>query len=339
MFDQLTPAQASAVLGAMSTVVDHRAAIRGGLPSLGQQLMQAAATLVFPTPPDGDVLGARPAAPDQLAVALAGDPELGRDAAELIAVAALTDGRLVTDRLHAALDYASALGVEEAWPTQLVEVASGNLERAMHDMVLRNAATFPGLALAGHVPDLLPYDGQRAADQRLYAKFEELEGYPKQTYGHAFWVHFRRHGFRFPGQVGAYAAAFSVPHDGLHVLSGYDTSIQGELLVSTFTGAMHRVDPLATHLLPVIFEWHLSQEVNGIGAQHGALDPWKFLKAWKRGDASGTDVLAQDWRFFDVADVPLSQLRELYGIEDLPDDFAASGPEVNVTSEADPDAS
>ena len=162
------------------------------------------------------------------------------------------------------------------------------------------------------------------------------EGYPTDTFGHAFWVHFRRHGFRFPGQDGAYNAAFAVPHDGLHVLSGYSTSIQGELLVSTFTGAMHRVDPLASHLLPVIFEWHVGKEVKGIGAQHGALDPWKFVLAWKRGDTSRADVLTQGWSFFDVASVPLSELRARYGIAVLPDEYAATGPEINVTAEADP---
>jgi len=33
------------VLGAMSTVVDHRAVLRGGLPGLGQQLMQASSDI------------------------------------------------------------------------------------------------------------------------------------------------------------------------------------------------------------------------------------------------------------------------------------------------------
>lgn len=338
MFEAVTTAQAEAVLGAMASVVDHRAVLRGGLPGLGQQLMQASAALLFTSGPVDDVLGVAPRAPDQLAVALAGNPRLGREAAELVAVAALTDGRLETDRLRAALDYASALGVEEAWPTQVAEIVGGDLDRAMHDMVLRNAATFPDLALAGHVPDLMPYTGRSDADKRLHARFEDLEGYRQGSYGHAFWVHFRRHGFRFPGQQGAYNAAFAVPHDGLHVLSGYDTSIQGELMVSTFTGAMHGVDPLATHLLPVILEWHVGREVNGIGAQHGGLDPWKFVMAWKRGSESTVDVLGTSWSFFDVAELELDEARRRHGISELPAAYAASGPEVNRTDEADPDA-
>jgi hypothetical protein len=149
-------------------------------------------------------------------------------------------------------------------------------------------------------------------------------------------VHFRRHGFRFPGQEGAFNGAFAVPHDGLHVLTGYDTSMQGELLVSTFTGEMHRVDALGAHLLPVIFEWHVGLEVNGIGARHGALDPWKFLVAWRRGRAATVDVLDADWRFFEAAGRPLEKVRHHYGIPELTERFRAAGPEVNLTDEADP---
>jgi hypothetical protein len=99
---------------------------------------------------------------------------------------------------------------------------------------------------------------------------------------------------------------------------------------------MHRTDALAAHLLPVIFQWHIGQEVNGIGAQHGALDPWKFLIAWQRGAQTTTDVLGAGWVFFDAAERPLSELRQDYGIPQLPEQFRPVGPEVNVTSEADP---
>jgi hypothetical protein len=94
----------------------------------------------------------------------------------------------------------------------------------------------------------------------------------------------RRNAMTFPGlgQEQAFDGQFAVPHDGLHVLSGYSTSIQGELLVSTFTGAMHRRDALRAHILPVIFEWHVGHEVNGIGAQTGALDPATFLTSRRR---------------------------------------------------------
>lgn len=331
MFENITPAQAEAVLGAMSTVVD-RDSVAGG----GRQMVEAAAAIMFDAPRDPEEGPVDPVPPDRLHKALGNRPDLAAHAVELVAVAALADGRVEADRLRWVLGYADVLGVREAWTGVLADVAEGRTEKAMTSMVRSNAATFPGLAGTDGMPEMLCYTGRSDADKRLLERFEGLEGYTRGTFGHAFWVHFRRHGFRFPGQEGAFNGAFAVPHDGLHVLTGYDTSMQGELLVSTFTGEMHGVEALSAHLLPVIFEWHIGVEVNGIGAQQGALDPWKFLFAWRRGNATAVDVLDAGWSFFDVADRPLEQVRGRYGIPELPDRFRASGPEVNFTDEADP---
>lgn len=331
MFENVTPAQAEAVLGAMSTVVDH-----DGAAGVGQHMVEATAAIMFDAPRDPEKGPVDPVSPDRLHKALGNHADLAAHAVELVAVAALADGRVETDRLRWVLGYADVLGVREAWTGVLADVAEGRTEKAMASMVRSNAATFPGLAGTDGMPEMLCYTGRTDADKRLQERFEGLEGYARGTFGHAFWVHFRRHGFRFPGQEGAFNSAFAVPHDGLHVLTGYDTSMQGELLVSTFTGEMHRVEALSAHLLPVIFEWHIGLEVNGIGAQHGALDPWKFLFAWRRGNATAVDVLDAGWGFFDVADRPLEEVRGHYGLPELPDRFRASGPEVNFTDEADP---
>ncbi|WP_182348054.1 hypothetical protein [Tomitella gaofuii] len=328
-----TDGQIRAALGAMSAVVAPDAAP----PRRGAQLIAATPQGVF-----GRTLrldGPVPVVPpDLLPRALGADPALRARAGELVAIAALADAVIEPDRLDLVLDYAAALGIEAAWVGQVADLAAGRYDRALADMVRRNTATFPGLGDPHGDPDLFPYTGRTDADKRVAAAFAGLEAYPHGSFGHAFWVHFRRHGFRFPGQEGAFRDAFAVPHDGLHVLSGYDTSMQGELLVSTFTGGMHGRDALAAHLLPVILQWHVGVEVNGIGAQHGALDPRKFLVAWQRGRTQSVDVLDPRWRFFTVAPRPLEELREAYEIPALADADRASGPEVNVTAEADPAA-
>lgn len=119
------------------------------------------------------------------------------------------------------------------------------------------------------------------------------------------------------------------------MLSGYSTSIQGELLVSTFTGAMHRTDALRAHILPVIFEWHVGHEVTGIGARQGALEPAKFLTSWQRGLATTTDVLSPDWDFWAIVDRDLDEVRDSYNIPPLTPADAAVGDEVVVADNAD----
>jgi hypothetical protein len=335
----------------MTAVLDERtqAAVLGGMKSvvaepnsdasLGGQLIDATATLFFDNPIGDEAADVAPVTPDALARAVGGRSEVADVAAELVALAAVVDGALDPARLEVALEYAEYLGVKTPWMSELASIAAGRMDEAMALMVVTNAATFPGLAEPGGAPNLQPYDGKSEADKQLHARYEALEGYPDESLGRRLWVHFRRHGFRWPGQEGAFAEAFSIRHDSIHVLSDYDTSIQGELLVSTYTGRMHRTDALAAHLLPVIVQWHVGQEVNGIGAQHGALDPSKFIVAWKRGAETQVDVLSADWHFFEAAEKPLLELRSAYGIPELTEQFRAAGPEVNVTSEADPNVS
>ena len=278
-----------------------------------------------------------PIEPQDLAKAVGGNRELAEHGAALIACASLADGQIDPQRLRRVVEYAHAMHVREGWVREILEVARGHLAWAMADMVRRNTSNFPGWANPDDtLPPMMPYEAQTDDDKRLAERFVALEGLAKNTYGHQFWAHFRKHGFDFPGQPNAFTGVWAVPHDGLHVLSGYGTSIQGELLVSAFTGGMHRRDALRAQILPTIFEWHVGQEVSGIGKQQGALDPVRFLISWQRGDACTSDVLSPDWDFFSVADRDLEELRWAYGITPLLPADAALGEEISVAGSADP---
>jgi hypothetical protein len=297
----------------------------------------AAGRLLFTPAVDVDPKTLGRIEPQDLARAVGPHRDLAEHAAALIACASLADGRIDPERLRHVVEYAHAMGVSDGWVRDLLQVARGHLAWAMADMVRRNVASFPGWANPDDtLPAMMPYAAQTDDDKRLAERFLVLEGLPKNTYGHQFWAHFRKHGFAFPGEKDAFTSLFAVPHDGLHVLSGYSTSIQGELLISTFTGGMHRRDALRAQILPVIFEWHVGHEVNGIGKQQGALDPVKFLISWQRGESTTTDVLSPDWDFFDVAERDLEELRWSYGIPPLMPAHAATGTEIIVDAAADP---
>jgi hypothetical protein len=106
-----------------------------------------------------------------------------------------------------------------------------------------------------------------------------------------------------------------VPHDSVHVLTGYDTKPRGELLASTFTAAMHPKYPMAGHVLPVIFSWHLGVQINEVARDaSGALDPEEFWHAWAAGTAVTVDTFAPDWDFWSHVEVPLGALREHWSI-------------------------
>lgn len=339
MFEDATHEQACAILAAAHRVVRHATDPADPRSGRGDGVVVAAGRLLFRPAVDVEV-GALPRIePQDLARAVGSDRDLAEHAAALIACASLADGQIDPQRLRKVVEYAHAMHVREGWVRDVLQVARGRLAWAMADMARRNVSTFPRWARPDDtMPPMLPYEAQTDDDKRLAARFLELEELPKATFGHQFWAHFRRHGFGFPGEKEAFTGLFAVPHDGLHVLSGYSTSIQGELLVSTFTGAMHRRDALRAHILPVIFEWHVGHEVNGIGAQQGALDPEKFLVSWQRGASTTADVLSPDWDFWAVAARDLDELRADYGITPLLPAHEADGEEVVVAGKADPHA-
>ena len=109
------------------------------------------------------------------------------------------------------------------------------------------------------------------------------------------------------------------------MLSGYDTAPRGELLVSTFTAAMHKQAPMSGHILPVIFSWHLGIQLNDVAkSARGAFDPAAFWLAWDRGAAATADTFAATWDFWNVAPEPLADLRRAYGIPPLEPDADAT---------------
>jgi hypothetical protein len=99
------------------------------------------------------------------------------------------------------------------------------------------------------------------------------------------------------------------------VISGYDTSARGEILVSTFTAAMHAVNPMAGHILPVIFSWHLDIKINDVAkSTSGGLDPDEFWHAWARGREVAVDIFGPDWQVWDWAGRDLEELRVEFNV-------------------------
>ena len=145
---------------------------------------------------------------------------------------------------------------------------------------------------------LLPYVGP-AADPALAARFHALSGYPSNSFGRAFHHQFTSNNYDFPGEATGLNAGFSAPHDSAHVITGYDTTPRGEILVSVFTSTMHDRLPMGAHVLPVIFMWHLHIQINPVAGKAAtpAGPTRNFWCAWAAGAASRADTFARDGIF------------------------------------------
>ena len=317
MIVRASPDQVRAILGAMR----RTAAAAGAAPltAADRTALAAAYRYVFRGAGPLDVDALADVSPAELAAAL-DDPALADHAIRFAAVMALVDGRIDERKIAVVLDYARALGVHGDYLRQLAEAARGHLEWVARDMMRQNVQSIAGLVWnpADVNATFLPYSGA-GADAALARRYRELGALPAGTFGHTFWAHYTKNGYPFPGDPAGFNEKFATPHDSTHVLSGYDTSPHGELLVSTFTAAMHKRAPMSGHILPVIFSWHLDVQLNAV-AKHaaGAFDPEAFWLAWDRGASAWADVFDPGWDFWEVARAPLDELRRRYAIPPLP---------------------
>jgi hypothetical protein len=314
--------QAEAVLGAMAAIA--RAHGAAGVSEADRLTIAAAGRIVLGL---GDAArDPAPRSPAELAAALPHDDAAAK-AVRMLSVMSLVDGRVDAGKIALVGEYADALDVHEDHLRILAEAAEGEVAAASACMIRKNAESFPHLDPTGidedAVAPFLPYrDGHD--DPELAARYAALGGLAPGTFGRAFFDHFRRNGFAFPGEPNGLAEGFTTPHDSSHVLSGYSTSPRGELCVSTFIGAMHPDHPLAAEVLPVLFSWHLGIKLNEIaGSTTGAYEPERFWTAWERGGATTTDVVDAGWDFWGAVGEDLEELRRAYSVAPLDPRLAA----------------
>jgi hypothetical protein len=311
-----TGAEARAIVGAMAAIAaaDGEARIsaadRTSLLAAYHYVLRQGGTL--------EPLAVPRPSPAALAAALR-DPALASEAAHMLSVMAFIDGSLDRVKIASVLRYAAALGIAEPFIEEIAEAARGEVQRALADMTRRNLESITGRPFpADSSADwFLPYRGDRV-DPVLAARYRALASLPEGSLGRAYWEHYTRNNYAFPGEPDGLNEAFATPHDCTHVLSGYDTTPRGELLVSTFTAAMHPERPMEGHVLPVIFSWHLGIKINDVaGAATGALDPEEFWHAWARGAAVTVDLFARDWDFWSCTGDSVAALRRRYAVPAL----------------------
>lgn len=244
---------------------------------------------------------------------------------QFLIVMALVDGTVDRAKIVEVDGYAQALGVRDDAVRQLAEVGRGHLAWVRADVARQNLRSITGHEVDSTIDAwIMPY--REKPDQALAARYRALAALQEGTLGRTFAEFYRDNGFAFAGEPSGLNERFASPHDCTHILSGYDTTPQGELLVSTFTAGMHPKEPMSGHILPVILSWHLGIELAELpGEVKGQLDPAKFWNAWERGSQVSVDVFADDWSLWHAAPESLGALRARYRIAPLELQYAAGG--------------
>lgn len=253
-----------------------------------------------------------PISPAELARVVT-DPHRRKRALQLLVVMSLVDGEAHPRTRDALTRFAEALDVNERALDVVREVTEGHLLLARIDMIRRlgntlmrdgKLATLKSMATAAILGE----------DTKIAEKYRALAHYPEGTLGRTLFESWREHGFKLPGEKGAMPER-GIFHDVGHILSGYGVDPAGEIRQGAFQAGFVRDDGFG-FLLFAVLQFHLGVKITPIAeAERGYFDTKAVLRAAERGAACNVDLSdPAEWDFWSVADVPVTELRQRYGI-------------------------
>jgi len=158
-------------------------------------------------------------------------------------------------------------------------------------------------------------------DVGLAERWRGLEALPAGTLGRRLTEFYRARGFAYPGSPGS-APPLLAQHDWVHVVADYGTTVESELEVFAFI-ARANDDPRAFSLLAMVvslFETGALANAAGLfEAFPGQLSrsgvAVRVADAMRRGAlvAGSVDFMDVDW--FEVASLPVDEVRERFGVQ------------------------
>ena len=231
--------------------------------------------------------------PRQLAAELT-EAEQVTTAIELLAVMALVDGALDGSRLPRCSTSLTPRRVTPTGsttsPSSRTRPRAGSCGHGCEEPAQRHRR--PGrLRLVDDVNHwLLPYDGGDA-DPDLAARYPVARGGPPGSLGHDSGLSTTAITPSSRAKAAPSTRSWYAPRRRT-VLSASTRRPRAKFDGATSTSRIHPVFPMAGHVLPVIYSWHLGIEFNKLaGSYTGALDPAKFFVASDAGCARAATPL------------------------------------------------
>ncbi|MCB9706417.1 MAG: hypothetical protein H6711_31515 [Myxococcales bacterium] len=293
----------------------------GAMSEASRRFLEGAQRVVLGTDLDLDALPE--SAPERLAAALPEDPALRRQFLQGMVVVSLADG-IPTPGQNAIIQRsAKALGVEPPEVHSLRYLSERRIAIFRLDFMrsshMRKGVehSYADQSLMGFVKSVLSTAGL-IEDPGVAAMYRDLERLPEDTLGHQLYQHFRHNNFAFPGEKHGFPES-GVYHDVTHVLSGYDTTPQGEMQIAAFIDGYMKQGPFSVAIFTMVMYSagvNLSPLVDqpyvpNILAEPGLVE--KILHAWRRGAQVNTD-LSDQWNFWPYLPRPVDEVRRELGV-------------------------
>lgn len=336
----ITPPPSVVPCGLAAMVAVARAA-SGGMSDTHRTLLDTMQRLVLHSDLDLETL---PEVEPATLARYVGEPALARQLVRGMIVMSLAVGPATPRQMELIAGFARELAVEEPAVKAIQHLARQHKLRFLLDLHRRsnlrdyvdNQYAHQG-GIVAVAEGLLEFKGL-LHDDALAARFGALGELPEGTLGHAFFRHYRDHGFAFPGQKGGFPVG-ALFHDFGHVIAGYDVTPEGELQIACFQAGYRRTeDAFFTILFAVLIHTAginvapipMPKHPGRIG--EGKLFE-RMLHALERGSQMTTD-LGDDWDFWSWVELPLAETRRRMGVPPPRPEFATGpgvyGPPIGV---------
>ena len=297
-------------------------AATSGLARPQRAMLDAAQQLVLETELDVETL--RPIAAEELA-SHCDDPAQARQLIRMMITMSLADGPPSEEQMALLESFSAALNVDEPALKVVGHLAKHRLlkfrlafaRRSHVRIYFRNTYRLLGGVLPV-IKTILRFRGVIGEDRELAARFHALANLPEETLGYQFYHHCRDAGLPFSGEKGGFPPG-ALYHDFTHVLSGYDTSPEGEMKAAAFQAGFTQHDAdFFTALFAIVIHtagvnlapFPMPVRLGRIGQGDLALE---VLHAWQRGTAMKVD-LGNNWNFWEYVELPIELVRERLGV-------------------------
>ena len=297
-------------------------AAENGLGPAQRAMLDAVQRVIFET--DHNVEALKPISPAELATHVDGHAH-ARQLIRLMVVTCLADGPPSMGQMSQLKGFAAALRVEEPAVNVIDHLAQGRrlrfrvgfMRRSHIRHYLRNTYRMSG-GIRTVIQTLLRFRGVIKDDAETASRFRALERLPEDTLGYGFFRHCADAELPFPGEKGGFPEG-AIYHDVTHVLSGYDTSPEGELKNAAFQAGYTRDDhdffvwlfSIVLHAARInLLPFPIPALPGLIGEGDLATD---ILRELVRGNSVKVD-LGDQWDFWEYAELPLETARERLGV-------------------------
>ncbi len=249
---------------------------------------------------------------------------LRKEAVRILALLPVIDKQVLDAKVRLVEAIAARLGVEEHGVGLLRLAEKRKFRKLAFGLMMRSVSHYWSPTGKARLRDWL--DMLRIAmpavpglyailvDRGLLERYRSLEARPADTLGHWLYRFYRERGFPMPGEPKSFPEGWS-KHEVYHIVSEYETSLQGEMLTAAFSGGNTEVLCMDLLLLTLL-QFQAGFPVMPGPVLADELKPDAFFRAVARGAATEVDFLA-GWDLWSAVDEPLAVLRERYKVPPL----------------------